>query len=334
MRVSVLIPIRNEASHIKSLLDDLNAQSYANFEVIVIDDGSSDSSGEIVTEFKRKAKYALKLIRLEDEFHPSPKKKALSEGIQSAQGEIILTTDGDCSVGSEWIRCMVGPFQKQPISLVMGPVVYENTTGILGCFQMVEFASLIGLSGSTLNLGYPTFANGANLAFTKEIFNQVNGYSGNDMIPSGDDEFLLLKIFEQDEKSVWFNKDQNALISTFPKPDLPSFYNQRRRWASKWKIRGDKGIKFFVLWVFLVNLLTTYALTYGLFSGTGWFWWLMLLIKGTSDGIFLSKILSFLGKKGRTYPILLFELIHPFYLIIFGLMTNFGKYYWKGRRFK
>ncbi|MDQ3292576.1 MAG: glycosyltransferase, partial [Bacteroidota bacterium] len=84
--VSVLIPVRNEAAHIESLLRDLEQQTYSkqNFEVLVIDDNSEDDTAALVSAFKEKSNLPLRLIRLQDYPGLRQKKAAITKGVALA----------------------------------------------------------------------------------------------------------------------------------------------------------------------------------------------------------------------------------------------------------
>ncbi len=79
----------------------------------------------------------------------------------------------------------------------------------------------------------PLLSNGANLAYSKVAFLDVNGFSGNDHIASGDDIFLLEKMKKAFPKQVQFLKSKEAIVSTKPQKNWKDVINQRIRWASK-----------------------------------------------------------------------------------------------------
>ena len=97
-RLSVVIPVRNEADHIADLLADLDRQTYRHFDVIVADDASTDQTAAIVQAFIRKASFPLTLLPLQETGTASPKKRAITQSIRQATGDLIVTTDGDCRV--------------------------------------------------------------------------------------------------------------------------------------------------------------------------------------------------------------------------------------------
>ncbi|MBC7892980.1 MAG: glycosyltransferase, partial [Sphingobacteriaceae bacterium] len=102
--LSVIIPARNEADNLPALLADLATQTYPNFEVIVADDSSSDGTAELAEGFD--APFRLRVLRLRDELTSSPKKRAICQALHLANGPLIVTTDGDCRVGPDWLRSL------------------------------------------------------------------------------------------------------------------------------------------------------------------------------------------------------------------------------------
>ena len=104
--LSIIIPVRNEQAGIGNLLEDIRIQSYQNFEVIVVNDNSFDNTTEIVLNFTSQDQRFMLLTS-----QGNGKKKALTTGINASRGEIIVTTDGDCRVGVDWLKTTLKYFQ-------------------------------------------------------------------------------------------------------------------------------------------------------------------------------------------------------------------------------
>ena len=103
--ISVIIPARDEEKNIGQLLAALKSQTYPAelYEVIVVDDQSTDKTAEVVKSFA-----GVKLISLKEEGINSYKKKAIEKGIAAASGELIVTTDADCVPGPDWLKMIAG----------------------------------------------------------------------------------------------------------------------------------------------------------------------------------------------------------------------------------
>ncbi|UCG28444.1 MAG: glycosyltransferase, partial [Bacteroidales bacterium] len=165
-KVSVIIPVRNEAVHIPDLIKALRRQEYPKelFEVILVDDHSSDSTREVIA-LCTKENSCCSLISST----LTGKKHALLEGIDLSSGDLILTTDADCRFGRSWISSVVSYFEKNNPDLVIGPVILNEGPGIFQDLQSLEFLSLAGSSGGSAGIGRPILCSGANLAYRRDI---------------------------------------------------------------------------------------------------------------------------------------------------------------------
>ncbi len=170
--LSIIIPVRNEGKVIVNLLEDIRNQSYKNFEVVVVDDHSRDNTYESVVPYTINDN-RFKLLNSKGE----GKKAALTQGVQDSHGEIIVTTDGDCRVGGSWLTSLSSYFQDDNSKMVFGGVKIEGNS-FFSEIQAHEFLSLIGTASATLAFGFPTMCNGANLAYRRSVFAEVEGLYG------------------------------------------------------------------------------------------------------------------------------------------------------------
>jgi cellulose synthase/poly-beta-1,6-N-acetylglucosamine synthase-like glycosyltransferase len=336
-KVSVIIPVRNEAANIGVLLDDLEKQSLPGkqVEVIIADDASTDSTAKIVIEHKVLNQMDLKLISLADVPVSSPKKRAITEALKTASGQLIVTTDGDCRVGERWLETIVQTYLQTGAKFISGPVTFLEEENSFGIFQTIEFSSLIGVGACLLESGNPTMCNGANLAYERRAFEEVGGYAGVDHIASGDDEFLLQKIHLRYGNRICFLKNKEAIVRTQPQESWQAFYRQRVRWASKWAVNRRPATMGVAIFIFLVNLITLAVLTASVRENmTNIGFNTILLIKYVPEFLFLSLIIRFLGKKRLLVYIPLVQLFYPLYVLFFGLTAQRKGYEWKGRRLR
>jgi cellulose synthase/poly-beta-1,6-N-acetylglucosamine synthase-like glycosyltransferase len=337
--VSIIVPARNEENNITACLNSLLAQTYpANmFEVIVIDDHSTDNTVAAVKAFKQSN---VKLLRLADfvkegDETNSYKKKALTAGINQSKGELIITTDADCTAGSQWLMEMVARYESQKPVMIIAPVDFTSDGSLVQLFQSLDFMSMQGITVATHQLGLGNMCNGANFAFQKKAFEAVNGYDGIDHLASGDDYLLMMKLQKAFPGNKVYLKSKNAIMHTAPQPDAGSFLQQRIRWASKSGKYDDKKMTATLLLVYLFNLsFLVLALmgfnkgAYLVLSGC------MLLVKIVAELIFLYPVAKFFNKKSQLlfFPVL--QPLHIAYIIIAGLLGFVGKYTWKGRDVK
>ena len=336
LRLTVVIPVRNEAANIIALLEDLSTQQGVTeaFNIIVVDDHSTDETRTLVKQFQRRIPCPVKLLSLKipPGFIGSHKKLAITQAVATTQHEIIVTTDGDCRVGPHWLATIRHCFEKRSAVLVSGGVTFQEGN-FFQQLQTIEFASLIGVGAACLQAGHPNMANGANLAFSHEAFEQVGGYGGNLHIPSGDDEFLLQKMASAHPHRLFFLKHRAAVVTTPAQRTLHGFYQQRKRWASKWKLHRDKKVAALAVFIFLYHASVLVSILLVSLGRCSWLLLLLLLPKVVLEFIFLRSVLLFLGKKLSLFFFLLLQLIYPFYAIFFGIGANLGRYTWKNRTY-
>lgn len=326
--ITVVIPVRNEASTLLALLTDLSRQSYPCFEVIVVDDHSADATLAAVRPF----------IEKDGRFHCLPnegegKKLALTTGIREASGTVIVTTDGDCRLNDRWLEVVNRHFQKDSIVMAFGGVAIGQDGSFFADIQAAEFSSLIGSGAAVWAWGYPIFCNGANLAFRKSVFEEVKGYDGNVGIASGDDEFLMRKMIASYPEGLIFMGDTSAVVRTQPAASVRDLFRQRTRWAGKWKHNTSVHAKLLALYIYLaqVTVIITMALFFfgdddvRIVAGG------LLITRFTAEAFFLQRVCRFLNVRWRWLAYSVLQVVYPLYVVIVGLFSNFITVKWKGR---
>ncbi len=341
LKISVIIPARNEEENISQLLTALQLQTYpaALVEVIVVDDHSTDNTSAIVQQYA-----GVKLIQLKDDGINSYKKKAIETGIAAATGEMIVTTDADCLPLPNWLKSIAAFKEENKSALIAAPVVLtpspsplrvEGSNSLLSIFQQLDFMVLQGITGAAVYKKNMSMCNGANLAYERKIFYEVNGFSGIDHIASGDDMLLMHKIWKQYPDKVQYLKSKEAIVATEPMKTWNAFFNQRIRWASKAKSYDDKRIFAVLLLVYLFNFSFLVLAIAGFFCSWYWYWLAGLwLAKTIIELPFVYAVATFFGKEALVKYFFFFQPLHILYTILSGFFGQFGKYEWKGRRVK
>jgi biofilm PGA synthesis N-glycosyltransferase PgaC len=334
LKISVIVPFKNEESNLAALIQSIAAQNYPKkkFEVILVDDHSSDDSVRVVLQTIRELD---NFTMMSTGWADSGKKRALTRGIAKAKGQIIVTTDADCIVQPEWLACINKAFHRDQAQLVFGGVAIADDLTFFSRLQAMEFASLIASGAATLSLGAPTMCNAANLAFPKDVFKEVNGYEGNFEIASGDDEFLLRKIQAKYPKGIFFMNDPEGIVSTKPQQTLRGFIHQRMRWAAKLPHNPSLLPKVLAWYVLLFQ--TSYFLLMVLFFAHIMplkVSLLLLACKWVLELIFLVRATVCLKVKWNTVSFLTWQLSYPFYILLVAIFSRFIPYKWKGSTYR
>ncbi len=335
VKISVIIPIRNEAGNIKALLQDLDNQNYPAdcFEVLVINDHSTDGSMGILQEMAGKVQYNLRIFSLPKEVL-YPKKEAVTMAVGIAEGELIVCTDGDCRVQKEWLSYISDFYQSKEAKFISMVVDFYQEKTFFESLQTIEFASLIASGAASMQAGFPTMCNGANMAYPKKVFLALNGYEDTAATPSGDDEYLLQKITKAYPKEVFFLKNPETIVYTEPKETIGEFFQQRKRWASKWKFQKNQSVKILAFFIFLCNFVPVLVLILTVSGNYPFYIFLaQILFKCCIEFVYLGLVLKFLKKERYIKLILILQSFYMLYIICFGIVANFGKYEWKGRKF-
>ena len=335
IQVSVIIAARNEAGRIRDCLQALSRQSYpkALTEIIVVNDFSTDETAAIVMEYRD----CCKLVNLSD-FVANPlsayKKKAIETGIAQSGGELIICTDADCTMDTEWIGTLVAEQQQKNLVFIAAPVKIVTNGSALGVFQILDFISLQGITGVAVFKKLYPMCNGANLAYLRQAFDAVGGFADIDHIASGDDMLLMKKIQALFPGRSGYIKDPRAIVSTEPAENIQAFFSQRIRWASKVSHYKHPATFFTLALVFLLNITLLLLFFFCLFFGH----WRMLLIflagKTISEYFFVAKVASFFGQQSlmKYFPIC--QPFHIVYTVIAGSLGSLGRYEWKNRKVK
>lgn len=360
--VTVIIPARNEEKNIGNVLHDLTLQIYPQqlIEVIIIDDSSEDNTYTIADEYAQKYTF-INVLKLQDivtnEKHTTAyKKKAIAAAVQRAKGKLIITTDADCRLQQYWIQSIVSFYETEKCSLIAAPVGFYNEKTKFQHFQALDFCGMQAITAAMLQMEVFNMANGANLAYEKEVFLSVNGYQDIDHNASGDDMLLVYKVAQKYPEKVKYLKNKTAIVLTEPAQTLTAFLQQRFRWTSKSTAYQDKRMTLILAFVFLFvlsiwinTILFSEALLHTLFFSNhtiiefisflpALLYFLMLLfqlsLKSVVDYFFLKSASTFFNRDDLMKTFLSSEILHIWYIPFVGILGNILSYNWKGRTLK
>lgn len=332
----IVIPARNEAANIGPLLDSIFSQRYsANaFEVLVVDDHSTDETAAIAETY---AQPNLKVLRLSQHLYPddtlnSAKKRALALGILHARHPLIVTTDADCIVPPDWLACLGGAFSDDAV-LVAAPVDFSKGRGVLYLFQSLDFMAMQGITAAAQAMRLGTMSNGANLAFTRIAFEDVDGYNGIDHLASGDDYLLTRKLATHfGHARLRYVLEADAIVRTAAQPSWSSFLQQRIRWASKSGKYNDPRLTAILVLVYAMNVWLLALAVMALFGTVaGRLLFASLLVKIVLEIFFLWSVAGFFGKRRELLAFPFLQPLHILYIVLAGFLGMRGGYRWKGR---
>jgi poly-beta-1,6-N-acetyl-D-glucosamine synthase len=226
--VSIIICARNEAEQLAHHLPYFLAQDYPDYELIVVNDHSSDKSLDVLLEIQRKSPI-LRIVSITTK-DARGKKAALSEGIKAAKNKIVLLSDADCRPASSmWVEQMQASlYGTTKIGLGYSP--YFRDKGILNAFIRFEtvYSAIQYLSFAFV--GCPYMGVGRNLVYRKSLFEKAGGFASHQAVTSGDDDLFVNQVATADNTRVVLSP--TAFVYSQPKSSSRGYYRQKRRHLS------------------------------------------------------------------------------------------------------
>jgi len=328
--VTILVPYRNEEANIPVIFHQIVSLSYRPLQVILINDQSEDGGKNILEELIQTLEgERLEIFSLDS--IGGGKKAALKTGINNAMGSIVLTTDADCFLPTDWVEEMLIPFSIEKTKMVAGAILPKGDKGFFQNFQQIEWASILLVTQAGFYFQSPIMCSAANMAYRKSAFLEVEGYLGNENFLSGDDEFLLKKIVKKyGSESVVYLKEN--MVYTWPQKSWDALFSQRIRWASKWKSHQSLSHLLASILPVVVQLIFLWSFSL-LFRGApgilifALVWFLKIYFETRT----LGKVLWGYGIRPHLIWFLCTGIIHPIYVIVNAVGALFVKFEWKGR---
>ena len=255
--ISVIVCAKNEGENVAKYIPLLAEQEYPDFEIILIDDASSDNTLEIFEEFEKQYSN-VRLVKVKNnEAFWGNKKYALTLGIKASKKDYLLFTDADCYPASkDWIATMSSQFTMQK-TIVLGYGAYEKVPKSF-LNKIIRFETLLTAVQyfSWARIGKPYMGIGRNLAYKKEEFFNVNGFIDHIKIRSGDDDLFINQAATHKNTTVCYSPD--SFTYSEPKRTYKEWFTQKRRHvstASFYKSSDKIQLGLFFLTQFLTLIL-------------------------------------------------------------------------------
>jgi biofilm PGA synthesis N-glycosyltransferase PgaC len=220
-RATFLIPAFNEARHIRQSLEGMLEVDYPDFEILVIDDGSTDDTVAQVLPLVRDGR-----IRLLRKLVNEGKAMALNDGVRAASGEIIVVMDADARPVPELLRAIVPHFKSPRVGGVTGNPRVVNRTTVLAKIQAIEFTSIISLQRRAQRIwGRILTMSGVIGAFHRDAMLDAELYSP-DMATEDIDLTWKLQLRHWDVRY-----EPRAVVWMYVPETLEGLWRQRTRWS-------------------------------------------------------------------------------------------------------
>lgn len=303
--ISVIVPVYNEGKVLRVSIESLLDLDYPNYEIIVVNDGSTDNTASVAEELVGYQKGRVGLVKVTLINKPNGgKAKALNAGIQFSEAQFVLCMDGDSQLSANTLKMAVRHFIDPAVGAVAGNVKVENRKRFLTDLQALEY--LEGLNMARSAQGFVQSVNiipGPIGVFRKNALRDSGFYSSDTFAEDAD---ITLKILAAGWKIVY---EPNAIAYTEAPLTIQQLLKQRYRWTrgilqairKHKKYLYNPSINFnnsFVLWTMFyeaiiwpamnifVNLyFILVALLYGL-SSFIFLWWVGIAVLDMMAAVF------------------------------------------------
>ena len=225
---SVIISARNEARNLIKYLPSILEQDYPTFEVIIIDDNSTDDTSKILNHFK--GQYAhLHIIKIEHK-KSAGKKEGLQRAIRNTKYEWLVFTDADCYPKSnQWLRKMASKCDEKT-EIILGYSPYSKENGLLNDFIRYETFMTAVIYGTFTLSGIPYMGVGRNMAYKKSTFLNTVNKEKFEKTASGDDDLAVNAMANSHNTVLQF--EEKARVISLPKTTFSDFIKQKTRHLS------------------------------------------------------------------------------------------------------
>jgi cellulose synthase/poly-beta-1,6-N-acetylglucosamine synthase-like glycosyltransferase len=317
--VSVIVCAHDEEVNLQTLIPALLCQDYPEFEVIIVDDRSNDSTFDMLLAETQKD-HRLRMVHVNrTPPHVNGKKYGITLGIKAARFEWIILTDADCRPeGNQWLRTMSSEFAPDK-QFVLGHSPYLKLAGFLNLF--VRFESLLTAIQylSFALLGNPYMGVGRNMAYRRSLFMEAKGFNNLLHITGGDDDLFVNQHARGANTAV--NIAEGSRVYSVPETTWMSFFRQKIRHLSV-----GKHYKFshkFLLGLFALSWLVTWFAGIPLLIFSPGVYWVAgaLVIRCIVMTIILRNASKKLGQPFESWAVFLLDFIYAFYYLVTGLVA-------------
>jgi glycosyltransferase involved in cell wall biosynthesis len=238
--VSVIICARNEEDNLKLFLPKVLEQEYPDYEVVVVNDSSTDGTEDVLAEMAVRYKHLRYTSIPHNEKFRHGKKLALTIGIKAAKHDRLVLTDADCyPVTDQWLQMMASQLTGDT-QIVLGYGGYEPRKGFLNMLIRYETVFTAIQYFSHAMVGKPYMGVGRNLAYRKELFFKNKGFADHYHLSSGDDD-LFVNRHATRENTAWVIQQEGHTRSV-PEKTFRNWIHQKQRHLSAGK-NYKKGTK-------------------------------------------------------------------------------------------
>lgn len=333
LKVSVVVAVHNEEDNLENCLNCLLKQDYPSdmFEVIIADDRSTDSTPSIIKRYCIEYDN-FKSVSIQENETVIPKKTALIKALDIANGEVILSTDGDCTQSPGWISSMTSYFTDQ-IGLVIGHVGYFKPKNIWQGIDALDYLTHRALGAAFIGVKSVYTCTAANMAYKKEVFDNNRDKFKQLKVRPAEDNFIL-HCARNSGFRIAVATEPESIVETSGAMNFSHFLNQRFRWAAYGGNITTLGVKLFFIPALLFYVMIWVSLLVSVFSFSS-IKWIFLIFSGklVSDFLLIARY-THLYKIGYMLKYFVpLSIIHIVLAPLVAITGNLFPFTWKSRKY-
>jgi len=296
----------------------------------MINDRSGDATAELL-DAQRRRDPRFTIITITDRKPGfAPKKRAIDKAVRQSDADVIILTDADGRPGPYWLRTMADRFESGA-DMVLGYAPYspQKQHKLLYGLVTLEYFSVAAVAAATTAMRFPVTCVGTNMAYRRALFLEVDGFGPYKHIISGDDDLFLTHVREQKRYHIDYVTDARAHVFNAPPRSIGQYIHQRLRYASKgfrYPIKVTLALTIYVLynaaWLYAALQACLGLADYALLT-------LAFFMKTGAEFLFLHKAAKLMSEQRTLKFIPLAALLHPFYILFFGVLGQLNIFRWK-----
>lgn len=315
--VSIIIYVKNESENLSENLPLILNQHYPEFEVIVVNDGSTDESEQVLKNFELKYANLYHTFIPEEARYLSRKKLAMTVGIKAAKYDRLLFTEVNCRPASnEWIASVMKSYHANT-EIVIGYSTYESSKGLF--HQLAGYDTIMSnlrmMSSALCNR--PFMAYGSNLSYFKSLFFGNKGYSQSLNLHAGEDDLFVNETADSQNTEVLLEPEGATVIMPYSRFKVWKEMKVSRA-ATRGFYRGGQTFyyRLEVLTRFLFWVAALFTAIYG-FIHEQWLLGggavLFILIRWLAASLVLKKFSTAFGQKFNVWTLPFMEIYLPIF---------------------
>jgi cellulose synthase/poly-beta-1,6-N-acetylglucosamine synthase-like glycosyltransferase len=321
--VSILIAARNEEKNLPDCLSSIEKIEYPRdkIQVLIINDRSSDRTSEIAQTYCKRLRHFSVLKIIDSVAGLSGKMNVLAQGIDKTSNEIILITDADCEVPTNWVSNFVRYFHEG-VGMCGGLTLLskkEKQERFFTRLQALDWIYLQAVASGSCHLGLAVSILGNNFAFRRKAYEDVGGFRKLGF--SVTEDMALLQALHKSKKwEIVYPLQIDTMIYSKPVETIKNFYMQRKRW-----VLGGKTTHWWAYFISLISLISHLMMGYSFILGM---WQVGLIITATimlADISIFTRILNRIERLDLFKMVFAFKLYYIIYTIIFSIVVVFSK---------